>query len=308
MTYSLLTYEHNGQARAGLLDGDRVHDLAEASGRPEWVSMLEMLQQWEQFQRAEAAIASRIAQSGVQGLALAATKLLSPVLYPGAIYCAGANYKDHVAEMFKAEGRPMGPTMKDRGDKAWHFMKAPRACIAGPDAVVQTPPDTHWLDWEIELAAVIGKTARHVSAGDALGYVAGYTVANDLSARDHMRRDKQDPSSPFHIDWIGHKCFDGSCPVGPWIVPASAIADPHQLAMKLWVGDELMQDSNSSQLIFDIGEQIEALSARVTLYPGDLILTGTPAGVGMGRKRFLKPGEQVRLWIESIGEFRHRIA
>jgi len=135
--------------------------------------------------------------------------------------------------------------------------------------------------------------------------VAGYTIANDLSARDAMRRPKNPPSSPFHMDWIGQKCFDGACPIGPWIVPASQISDPHKLGLKLWVNDVLMQDSNTANLIFNVAEQIEALSTRITLQPGDLVLTGTPAGVGMGRKLFLKAGDRVKMHIDEIGELQH---
>jgi 2-keto-4-pentenoate hydratase/2-oxohepta-3-ene-1,7-dioic acid hydratase in catechol pathway len=111
----------------------------------------------------------------------------------------------------------------------------------------------------------------------------------------------------MHVDWVGHKCFDGSCPIGPWIVPAAQIPDPHQLGLKLWVNGELMQDSNTSQLIFNVAEQIAGLSSRVTLQPGDLILTGTPAGVGMARNRFLQKNDVVKLWIEQIGEMSHRM-
>ena len=107
---------------------------------------------------------------------------------------------------------------------------------------------------------------------------------------------------------MSQKCFDGACPLGPWIVPAGEIPDPHRLGIKLWVGDELMQDSNTSEMIFNTAEQVAMLSSRVTLHPGDLVLTGTPAGVGMGRKRFLKSGERCRLWIEGIGEFSHKVA
>jgi 2-keto-4-pentenoate hydratase/2-oxohepta-3-ene-1,7-dioic acid hydratase in catechol pathway len=164
------------------------------------------------------------------------------------------------------------------------------------------------MDWEIELAAVIGNTAKNVPLDKALTYVAGYTIANDLSARDLMRRANNPPTSPFYTDWIGQKCFDGACPIGPWIVPSDQIKNPHQLDLKLWVNDDLMQDSNTSQLIFDVAEQIAALSERITLHPGDLVLTGTPAGVGMGRKLFLKPGDVVRMQIEHIGELSHTMA
>jgi 2-keto-4-pentenoate hydratase/2-oxohepta-3-ene-1,7-dioic acid hydratase in catechol pathway len=150
--------------------------------------------------------------------------------------------------------------------------------------------------------------AKDVPASQALDYVAGYTIGNDLSARDAMRRPKNPPEAPFHFDWLSHKCFDGSCPLGPWIVPAADIGDPQKLGLKLWVGEELMQDSNTSKMIFSTAEQIEMLSSRVTLQPGDLIMTGTPAGVGTPRKRFLRPGETVRLWIEKIGEFEHKLS
>jgi len=235
-------------------------------------------------------------------------KLLAPVLYPGNIYCAGANYTDHVAEMERAQGREPGPTMKERGEKPWHFIKTSRSSVVGPDTTVKLPSYSQAVDWEVELVAVIGRPAKDLPVEKALSCVAGYTIANDLSARDVMRREKNPPASPFYYDWVSQKCFDGACPLGPWIVPANEIPDPHRLGIKLWVGDELMQDSSTSQMIFNTAEQIAMLSSRVTLYPGDLILTGTPAGVGMGRKRFLKPGERVRLWIEGIGEFSHKVS
>jgi 2-keto-4-pentenoate hydratase/2-oxohepta-3-ene-1,7-dioic acid hydratase in catechol pathway len=138
-----------------------------------------------------------------------------------------------------------------------------------------------------------------------LDHVAGYTIANDLSARDFVVRDGIEANSPFRFDWIAHKGFDGACPLGPWIVPARDIPDPQRLGLKLWVDDEEMQNSNTRHMIFSVAEQIEELSARVTLHPGDLILSGTPSGVGMGRNVFLKSGQRLRLWIENIGELHH---
>ena len=123
-----------------------------------------------------------------------------------------------------------------------------------------------------------------------------------------MKRDQVDNASPFKWDWVSQKCFDGALPLGPWMTPAAEIADPQKLAMKLWVGNELMQDSHSSRMIFTIAEQIAHLSSRITLFPGDLICSGTPAGVGMARKRFLKPGETIKMWIEGIGEVTNRMA
>jgi 2-keto-4-pentenoate hydratase/2-oxohepta-3-ene-1,7-dioic acid hydratase in catechol pathway len=298
MAYRLLTHVSNGQPRGGVLLNDTVYDLP----RP-WTSVLALLQDWPKAR----SVLAKMKPKG-RGIPLKKAKLLAPILYPGNIYCAGANYKDHVAEMDRAQGREPGPTMKERGEKPWHFVKTSRSSVVGPGAKVKLPAYSKAVDWEIELAAVIGKRAKDVSVEKALDCVAGYTIANDLSARDAMKRDSNPPASPFHYDWVSQKCFDGACPLGPWIVPASAIKDPHSLGLKLWINDELMQDSNTGQMIFDTAEQIAMLSTRVTLQPGDVVLTGTPAGVGMGRKRFLQPGERLRLWIEGIGELNHTIS
>ena len=309
MGYKLLSYQSGREARAGILVGDMIYDAARSSGQAAWSSVLGALQEWPKANRAFAAAAKRIAsgKSRAKGMPLKRAKLLAPVLYPGTIFCAGANYTDHMAEMARAQGKEPGPTMKDLGEQPWHFVKTSRS-VVGPGAAVRLPAYSQKVDWEVELAAVIGKEAKDVPAEKALACVAGYTIADDLSARDAMKRDKNPPGSPFHYDWVSQKCFDGSCPLGPWIVPAGDLRDPHDLGIKLWVNGELMQDSHTSKLIFDTAEQIAMLSSRVTLRPGDLILTGTPAGVGMGRGRFLKAGDTVRLWIEEIGEFSHTLA
>jgi len=310
MSYRLLSFRSGGESRAGLLVGGQVYDAGRVTGKAEWSSVLGALQDWAKAHREFSAFAKRIAsgKSKAKGLPLARAKLLAPVLYPGNIYCAGANYTDHMAEMARAQGKEPGPTMKDLGEKPWHFVKTSRSSVVGPGAKVRLPAYSQKVDWEVELAAVIGRTVKDVPADKALACVAGYTIANDLSARDAMKRDKNPPASPFHYDWVSQKCFEGSCPLGPWIVPAGDIGDPHRLGIKLWVNGELMQDSHTSRLIFDTAEQIAMLSSRVTLHPGDLVLTGTPAGVGMGRGRFLKAGDTVKLWIENIGELVHTIA
>src|SRR5947199_7564194 len=210
------------------------------------------------------------------------------------------------------DGARAGPAPRadDEGArrKTRHFVKTSKSSVVVPGARVKLPVYSQMVDWEVELAAVIGEVARDVPVEKALDYVAGYTIADDLSARDVMKRDKNPATSPFHYDWLSQKCFDGSCPLGPWIVPAGDIADPQNLALKLWVNDTLMQNSSTSKMIFDTAEQIAMLSSRVTLQPGDLVLTGTPAGVGMPRRLFLKPGDRVKLWIEGIGEFSHTMA
>jgi 2-keto-4-pentenoate hydratase/2-oxohepta-3-ene-1,7-dioic acid hydratase in catechol pathway len=308
MTYSLLSYQSDRGPRAGMRIGDRVYDVEQVTGRPQWSTVMGMLDEWEEAGARCNTLARHLANDrGTAALDPGQVKLLAPLLYPGTLYCAGANYRDHVEEMAKARGMPPPPTMKDLGEVAGHFIKTSRSAVVGPGAIVPIPNATQRLDWELELAAVIGKRATNVKAADALDYVAGYTIANDLSARDRSRRAKLEPGSLMYYDWIAHKSFDGSCPMGPYFVPSPFISDPNALDMKLWVNGELMQDSNTSNQIFDIGEQIEALSHRVTLQPGDVVLTGTPAGVGSGRGQFLKAGDVVKLWIAEIGEFEHGI-
>jgi 2-keto-4-pentenoate hydratase/2-oxohepta-3-ene-1,7-dioic acid hydratase in catechol pathway len=310
MSYRLLSYQSGREARAGILVEEQVYDPAKMIGGAAYETVLAILQDWRIARSSLALAAERIiaGKSRVKGVPVKRVKLLAPVLYPGNIYCAGANYTDHMAEMARAHGREPGPTMKDRGEKPWHFIKASRSTVVGPGAKVKIPAYSRMMDWEVELAAVIGRTAKDVPVEKALDYVAGYTIADDLSARDAGRREKNPETSPFYMDWLSHKSFDGSCPLGPWITPAGEIADPQQLGIRLWVNGELMQDSHTSKMIFGIAEQIAMLSSRVTLDPGDLVLTGTPAGVGMGRQRFLKPGDSVKLWIEGLGDMTHTMA
>jgi len=310
MPYKLLSFRTGQGPRAGVVIGDTVYDAAKVTKVAAHASVLGILEDWTRARRLLDQASKRFASGKArgQGIPLARARLLAPVLYPGTIYCAGANYTDHMAEMARAQGQTPGPTMKELGEKPWHFVKTSKSSVVGPGARVQLPVYSQMVDWEVELAAVIGKVARDVPVERALTHVAGYTIANDLSARDVMRRDKNPATSPFHYDWLSQKCFDGSCPLGPWIVPASELRDPQNLGLKLWVNDTLMQDSSTSRMIFDTAEQIAMLSSRVTLQPGDLVLTGTPAGVGMPRRVFLKAGDTVKLWIEGIGELSHTMA
>jgi 2-keto-4-pentenoate hydratase/2-oxohepta-3-ene-1,7-dioic acid hydratase in catechol pathway len=310
MPYKLLSFEVGREARAGVLIDDSVYDAAKVTRTAAYSSVLGILSDWSKASRALAQTAKQISggKSRAKGVPLSRVKLLAPVLYPGGIFCAGANYRDHVAEMLRAANTPPQKDAKELGLQPWHFIKTSRGSVVPPGAKVKLPAYSQKVDWEVELVAVIGKAARNVPVEKALDHVAGYTIGNDLSARDAMARPQLPESSPFRFDWLSQKCFDGSCPLGPWITPASEISDPQKLGLKLWIGDELMQDSNTSYMIFTTAEQIAQLSSRVTLQPGDLIMTGTPAGVGMGRGRFLKPGESLRLWIEGIGELRHSMA
>ncbi len=216
---------------------------------------------------------------------------LAPLLYPGKILCAGANYFRHLAEMGVE-----GATKKNQ--RLFFFMKPPRNAVVGEGSTVQMPLDTQMFDWEIELTAVIGKRARAVSVSDALNYVGGYTVAIDFSARDLNRA----PETFYKLDWVAGKAQDTCCPMGPRIVPASHIADPQNLHLRLSVNGAIKQDDTTGDMIFSLAEQIATASRIMTLDPGDIILTGTPAGVGVPRKEFLKIGDVVDAEIEGIGK------
>jgi 2-keto-4-pentenoate hydratase/2-oxohepta-3-ene-1,7-dioic acid hydratase in catechol pathway len=309
--YKLATYQSADGPRAGLVIDDKLFDAAKLTRTAAYATVLAILEDWKNAQgvlkKAAAGAAKAKGGQPLSSAKLSGAKLLAPVRWPSAIYCAGANYADHAAEMNARHGKPPDPDPHTLGLESWHFIKASRS-LANPGQTVKISDYSKQMDWEVELAAVIGRTAKHVPLDKALSYVAGYTCANDLSARDRGRRPHISDTSPFKADWVAHKSFDGSCPLGPWIVPAGEIKDPQKLGLKLWVNDVLKQDSNTAKMIYTLAEQIAHLSSRLTLHPGDLILTGTPAGVGAGRGEYLKAGDVVKIWIEGIGEISNKMA
>jgi 2-keto-4-pentenoate hydratase/2-oxohepta-3-ene-1,7-dioic acid hydratase in catechol pathway len=303
-SYKLVTYAGAEGPRAGAVIGEQVCDAAKLTGHAADATTLSILADWPAANER----LTKAAGSPGTGMPLTSTKLLAPILWPSAVFCAGANYSDHAAEMARANNRPPEPDPHALGLKPWHFLKAGRSTLAADGDTIRISGMSKTMDWEVELAAVIGRAAKNVPLANALDHVAGYTIANDLSARDMGRRPQVPDTSPFKYDWVAHKSFDGSCPLGPWIVPSHDIADPQRLGLKLWVNDAVKQDSNTSRMIFTLAEQIEHLSSRITLQPGDVILTGTPAGVGAARPEFLKAGDVVKLWIEHIGTLTNRMA
>lgn len=292
-SFRLLNYQGPlDETRPGILvGGNAVVDLREALPGKAWAaSTLAVLGAWDEalpvlHALADAPKTARIPIAGV--------KLLAPLLFPPAIYCTGANYMAHAEEM-SAEGSGV--------DKAttqpYLFLKSAQHCVIGPGAEIRLPGVSKKVDWEAECAVVIGKPGRNIKVEDAMKHVAGYTIMNDLSARDLSRR----PDWPrWNIDWFGHKNFEGAAPMGPWITPADEIADIYACQLRLWVNQEKMQDTLVSGLIFNIAELIEYLSRRLTLRPGDVIATGTPSGVGQPRGIFLKPGDRVRIELANVG-------
>jgi 2-keto-4-pentenoate hydratase/2-oxohepta-3-ene-1,7-dioic acid hydratase in catechol pathway len=212
----------------------------------------------------------------------AATRLSVPWHGMSKFVCVGLNYKDHAAEAKMA--LPTEPIL---------FLKAASA-LTGPNDPVVLPQGAEKGDWEVELGVVIGTRARYVSEADALSHVAGYCVVNDVSER------------AFQLErggtWDKGKGCDTFGPVGPWLVTADEVPDPQRLSLWLDVNGERMQDGNTSTMVFGVAQLVSYVSRYMTLEPGDLIATGTPAGVGMGRQRFLKPGDTMRLGIAGLGE------
>ncbi|SNS50382.1 2-keto-4-pentenoate hydratase/2-oxohepta-3-ene-1,7-dioic acid hydratase (catechol pathway) [Noviherbaspirillum humi] len=311
MKYQLFTYAaRQGQAATGIAVQGRLYDLTGVAGEGaatlRHASIDALLKDWERARAALAPLAERLADAparrGEHELAAEGLRLLPPFAEPGVIYAAGANYRDHVEAMGRAMNMKLVLDPKAAGIPPWHFIKAGRGTLAGHREHVPFPARTNMLDWEAELAVVIGRRASKVSVDEALDHVAGYTCSNDLSARDVFRRDQVDPASPFRFDWIGHKCFNGSCPIGPFLTPAEFVDSPENLGIKLWLNGELKQDSNTRNHLYGVADQIAYLSERIDLHPGDIILTGTPAGVGAESGNFLKRGDVMRVWIEGLGE------
>ncbi|WP_043839508.1 fumarylacetoacetate hydrolase family protein [Muricoccus aerilatus] len=301
ISWRLLTYRSDSGPRAGIAVGDDFTDAAGGTGEVRDATIIGILEDWDAAQvRLSRAVGAMMA-GDLATTPLAEAVLLAPVHYPTTIYCAGANYTDHVARMAEVLGLPPDPDPHEVGLNPWHFIK-PSRCAVGPDATVEMPSQK--LDWEVELGLVIGRTARNVPVERALEHVAGYVVANDLSARDFVSRPGVPDGSPFKFDWVGQKCFDGSCPFGPWIVPAAAVPDPLALSIRLRVNGDLRQDSTTARMIFTPAEQIAHLSSRLTLHPGDIILTGTPMGVGAESGHFLSPGDVVEAEVEGLGTLR----
>ncbi len=307
--FTLLNFAgKDGNAVAAIKVGDRVVPIAaglEAIGRggqPWATSTKVVLQSWDQAEGVLRDLATAACENPVKAVEdvvkpLADVRLLAPIIYPDAIFCAFANYIDHMKEMSGRE-----PPDKTKV-KPLFFVKLAAHCIVGPEAEVRLPSSSEQVDWEGELAVVIGRPARNIPVERAMDYVAGYTIINDLSLRDLGTRTDWN----VRHDFLSGKSFDTGAPMGPWIVPAGQIKDVYNLTLKQWVAGELMQDSTTAYMHFTIAEQIAYLSARFTLRPGDVIATGSPSGNGRPRGIYLEPGQDLRVEIEGIGELHNPI-
>jgi len=254
-------------------------------------SVVELIEGWADWRQTIESALSSSATREVDGSSL---EWLPPVM-PRKLICIGANYGDHNREMLGAIVASVPHS----------FFKPPTTALVGSGRAISLPEHAEKIDYEAELAVVIGRRAYGVRAEDALQYVFGYSVLNDISARDWLAAE-----NPLGPNWTMAKGFNESAPMGPWITPASFVSDPQSLDISLAVNGNVKQDSNTAEMIFTVAQVIEHLASVMALEPGDVIATGTPSGVGAGRKppEFLKAGDEIRVEIEGLGVLETRIA
>jgi 2-keto-4-pentenoate hydratase/2-oxohepta-3-ene-1,7-dioic acid hydratase in catechol pathway len=296
----LITFDAGQGSRPGVhLDETSILDVDAALAQAPAIGQAPLGSVHELIGRGAAALEAilRLLQMAARGeleaakVPTAKARVLAPIPRPAKnVFCVGRNYVEHIAEGARAQRIAL-----DLPEFPVFFSKPPTAVIGPGEAIPVQPAVSTKIDYEVELAVVIGKRGSNIKASDAQGHIFGYTIINDVTARDLQRR--------HGGQFLKGKGLDGSCPMGPAIVTRDEIADPGQLAIRLWVNDELRQDGNTRDMIFPVAELIASLSEGLTLEPGDLLATGTPSGVGyaMSEPQFLKHGDVVRCEIEGIG-------
>jgi 2-keto-4-pentenoate hydratase/2-oxohepta-3-ene-1,7-dioic acid hydratase in catechol pathway len=293
----LLTFLSEDGPRAGTFvsDGTIMAIRALVPGAP--IDMLRLIEQFETLREPIADAASR-ARGGAQA---SSVKLLAPIPAPRRnVFCVGWNYSEHFQEGANMRAASGTPGQQEIPEYPALFSKNP-ATVTGPDSSVLFPaPHSEQLDWEVELAVIIGRPGRDIEQGEAMAYVFGYTCANDVSVRDVQRR--------HGGQWFKGKNFDTHLPMGPWIVTADEL-DPSALRVQTRVNGTTKQDSNTKFMVFKIPRLISEFSAGCRLQPGDIMITGTPEGVGFARMppEFMKIGDAVEVEIEGIGVLRNRV-
>jgi 2-keto-4-pentenoate hydratase/2-oxohepta-3-ene-1,7-dioic acid hydratase in catechol pathway len=280
--WSLVSYRTaDGGEGAGALHEKRIVALPVAAA-----GVLELIERW-----AEVEPLLRVFDPTTAGEVPGAGLVLA-LRFPRKLICAGANYHSHVSEM---------GIQRQNGARPYFFLKPPTTTLIGPDEPIAIPADpAARVDWEAELAVVIGTGGKHIAEPDALAHVAGYSALNDISLRG-PHRVSNPIAEPFAWDWLASKGADGSAPFGPGIRPAFLVADPQRLDVRLWVNGELKQSANTADMIDGVAALVAAASELMTLEPGDVIATGTPAGVGVPRGEFLHPGDVVELEVADFG-------
>jgi 2-keto-4-pentenoate hydratase/2-oxohepta-3-ene-1,7-dioic acid hydratase in catechol pathway len=294
MTWSLVTYSSDGAAAVGILREDGT--VATPPDLKRWPTMLDLLSDWAHADEILRGLdPADLHDAPVTGY----DALLAPLRWPRKVICAGVNYRRHMREM--------GGDIPDDGWRPFFFLKAPTTSVIGPrDPIGVRDPARARYDWEAELAVVIGIEGKNIDPERAVAHVAGYCVANDVTARGYHRRAAV-PADAFAYDWFAAKSMEGSLPLGPGITPAFLVPDPQDLRLRLWVNGELQQDESTADMVCPVAELIAAASEVVRLEPGDVIATGTPSGVGAGRGLYLRHGDVVRVTIDGLGTLENTV-
>lgn len=290
----LATYHQGDSTKVGIVVGESIYDLAaalSAAGADASIadSTIAFLAGGDAaVSAAQAAISNATAQP------LSAVKLAAPLPCPGKLLCLAGNYAEHIQEG--------GGIFVGKDKMIPRFFSKPCSTVIATGEAIRVPTSTAFADWELELAVVIGKSGRDLTPEQAADHIAGYTIFNDISARQlTFRQDLPQQEGDYYFDWLVGKWLDTFGPMGPWITLKDEVPHPDRLGMKLWLNGELQQDANTGQMIFSPPEAISFISQFVTLNPGDIISTGTPAGVGHSKKLRLNPGDHIRGEIEGLG-------
>jgi 2,4-didehydro-3-deoxy-L-rhamnonate hydrolase len=297
----LATYIHDQQERVGAVVDGSIFDLAaalQASGKgdpAQAASMLALLAAGPRaLDEANAALTWAQAYGGQFAHPLDQVKLRAPIPCPGKLLCLAGNYASHLLEG--------GGTFPGKEKMIPRFFSKPCTSVVGTQDAIRVPASTGFADWELELAVVIGKTGRNLTPEQATHHIGGYTIFNDISARElTFRQELPLQEGDWFFDWLVGKWLDTFGPMGPWLTTADEVSRPDNLRMQLWYNGQLQQDANTGQMIFSPAEAIAFISQFITLQPGDIISTGTPAGVGHSKKLRLNPGDQIRGEIEGLG-------
>lgn len=287
--WQLVSVELSGEVRAGIsLDGEFYlpAELLHCAG------VLDVMRSWSEL---EGPLHAWTPQAGER---VTGARTLMPLAFPNKVLCSGPNFTDHLAEM--------GESGLGEEWSAYFFLKPPSTTLIGDgEPILIDDVEGSRVDWEGELAVVIGRGGRRIDAADAIEHVAGYLVSNDISLRGPHRRNT--PARPFEWDWVASKAADTSLPISNGVVPRWQVPDPQSLTITTRVNGELKQDGRTSNMVLDVAQLVADASHLVTLEPGDLILTGTPAGVGASTGTFLADGDIVEVSIAGVGSVRNRV-
>jgi len=295
----LVTYSKNDSISCGILTAAGLINITQIWDGPNPPhSVLEILQ------RGPACLSklAKLADSANEFIPTDSVQLLAPIPRPGKIIALAGNYSEHIKEASVTRGFKLGLSDSPRNTTVPRPFIMPATAVTGPDREIPWPLYSETIDYELELAVVIGKKAKHIQPENALDYVAGYTIVNDVSARSvtFVKNRTKRPWDEFY-DWLNGKWADGFCPMGPYLLTADEIDNAQNLDMKLTVNGEVRQNANTSQMIYAVADIVSFLSHIMTLEPGDVIATGTPSGVAIATGNFLKAGDRIDATIEKLG-------